>query len=369
MKSPKTWAWLALLLFFFMVVSYFSFSPKPQAYPSYVTNSPAPTGVKAFYTYLKKEMDVTVWSKSPELLSKIGEKKLLIMVEPSIQTSKEEMQKYVSFMEEGNTILLLKDNPKGMFTVKTESTKKNISTNIYDQDLKAVKSLVKSRYRILSTNQDQILLYDNLGAIALKRPFGKGQLIVSVTPEWLTNGQILKLDNLPLVLNFIKEGNTNKLLFDEYIHGEQSTSLLVVYPKWFLLLLLQGILLTMFWLWYKGKRFGPIYLPREESVRFSDEGIQAIAAWYLRGKRYHDSLLIQADYIKLLLQERWQIPYNKEWQDLAGYFERKWVGLPAREIGPFLSGLVSILEKDKINKQEYLLWSRKLEQLRKEVEA
>ncbi len=35
---------------------------------------------------------------------------------------------------------------------------------------------------------------------------------------------------------------------------------------------------------------------------------------------------------------------------------------------PFLNGLTNILEKEKISKQEYLLWSKKLDRLRKEVE-
>jgi hypothetical protein len=366
----ETWIWLIVLLLLFLTISYFSLSPKPQAYPSYVTDSPSPTGVKAIYTYLKKEMDVSIWAKSPELLPKNGEKKLLIMVEPSLQLKEEEMQKYVSFMEEGNTILLLAENPEGMFELKTQSNKNDVAYNIYDKEKRVVKALVDSRYRLEPDKQDQILLDDHLGTIALKRSYGKGNLIVSVSPEWMTNEKILKFDHLPLVLSFINEGKTNAILFDEYIHGKQSTSaLLLVYPKWFLLLLLQGILLTIIWVWHKGKRFGPIYIPREESVRFSDEGIQAVAAWYTRGKRYHDSLLIQADYVKLLLQERWQIPYSKEWQDLASYFEKKWIHMPSSEIKPFLSGLVTILKKEKLSKQEYLLWSRKLEQLRKEVEA
>jgi len=128
------------------------------------------------------------------------------------------------------------------------------------------------------------------------------------------------------------------------------------------------ILLLLLWLWMKGKRFGPIFVPREESVRFSDEGLKALAAWYLRGKRYHDSIIIQSDYVKLLLQERWQIPYHREWQDLSSYMEKKWTRMSANEINSFLTGLVHILEKETITKQEFLLWSKRLEQLRKEVE-
>lgn len=366
----KAWIWIAALLILFMTISYFTFSPKPQTYPGYVTASPAPDGLKAFYTYLKKEMDVSIWARSPDMLPENGKKKLLIMVEPSIQLKDEEWQKYVSYMEEGNTVLLFAENPEGMLNLKTESNKNSKAYNIYDHNNRVVKALVRSRYRLKADKQDQILLRDYLGAIALKRSIGKGKLIVSVTPEWLTNEKILNLDHLPLVLHLIQDGKTNAILFDEYIHGEQSTTaMLLVYPKWFLLLLLQGILLTVLWVWHNGKRFGPIYIPREESARFSDEGIQAIAAWYMRGRRYHDSLLIQADYVKLLLQERWQIPYSREWQELDGYFEKKGLEMPSSEIKPFLSGLVTILKKEKLSKQEYLLWSRKLEHLRKEVEA
>jgi hypothetical protein len=137
----------------------------------------------------------------------------------------------------------------------------------------------------------------------------------------------------------------------------------------FLVLIFQGILLLLLWLWYKGKRFGPLLSEREEWVRFSDEGIQAIAAWYVKGRRYQDSLHIQADYVKLLLQERWHVPYSKEWQDLTPYVERKWLKMPVRELKSFLTGLADILNQEKINKQEYLLWSRKLEELRNEVES
>jgi len=369
-SKGRTWIWLIVLLILFLTISYFSFSPKPQVYPSYVTDSPSPTGVKAVYTYLKKELNVTIWTKPPELLPKNGEKKLLIMVEPSFLTNKAEEQKYVSFMEEGNTILLLKVNPKGMFDIETLFIEENIPSPTHDKDNKVVKSLINSQYRLQSTKQDQILIQDNLGPIALSHPYGKGKMIVSVTPEWITNENILKLSNLTQVLNLIEEGKTNVILFDEYIHGGKNTSsMLTIYPMWFLLFILQGGVLILLWLWLNGKRFGPIFIPREESVRFSDEGIQAIAAWYLRGKRYHDSLLLQADYVKVMVHERWQIPYNQEWQEFSSYFEKKWLQISDSEIKSFLSGLVVILEKEKLNKQEYLEWSRKLEQLRKEVEA
>lgn len=372
-KARQGWVWLAVLLVIFVAISYFSYTPKPQLYPNYVSDSPSPTGVKGLYTYLNKERKAKRWSHTPDLLPRGQANQLLMMVEPSIIPDEKQMKAYMDFVAAGNTILLLKNNPKGMFDFKTapiaDVDDENTVMKVVDQNKKAYKAEIRSDFRLETRQGDIVLLHDQAGTVALKRNVGKGQLIVGVTPEWLTNGNILAKDHLPLVISLLNESGAPSILFDEYLHGtEDASSTLTVYPKWFILLILQGIILAILWLWLQGKRFGPIFVPREDSVRFSDEGIRALSAWYLRGRRYHDSLLIQADYVKLLLQEHWQIPYSREWQNLSDFLERKWQGMKPTEIHSFLKGLVAVLEKEKISKQEYLLWSRKLDQLQKEVE-
>ncbi|MCM3727466.1 DUF4350 domain-containing protein [Neobacillus cucumis] len=371
----RGWIWFAVLLLLFIGVSYVAFTPKPKIYPDYVTTSPAPTGIKAIYTYLKKEKGVKSWNHSPDLLPKGDNNQMLVMVGPAFTPEKELMQAYKAYMNAGNTILLLQTNPKGMFDLEADFIEKSPSQSkrwhlVKDQNYKTFKAEVNSDVRIRTIKGDELLLSDQYGPIAVKRTFGKGHLIVAITPEWFTNDKLLKKDHLPLSFQLLNRGNPDTILFDEYTHvGENKSSILAVYPMWFLVLIFQGILLVVFWLWYKGKRFGPLLSPREEWVRFSDEGIQAIAAWYLKGRRYQDSLHIQADYVKVLLQERWHIPYHKGWQELTPYFERKWIKIPAHEMKTFLYGLAAILNQEKINKQEYLLWSRKLEELRNEVES
>ena len=95
---------------------------------------------------------------------------------------------------------------------------------------------------------------------------------------------------------------------------------------------------------------------------------KALAAWYIRGHRYHDSLVIQADYVMTLLHEHWRISSHNEWKDLTIQFERKWPHISKEEIHTLLNGLTKMLQKSKVSKQEYLLWSKKLEMIRKEVE-
>ena len=369
LSNMRTWMGLVILLGLFLLFSYLSSTPKPKYYPDYVTESPAPSGVKAFYTYVKKENAGKVWRHSPDLLSATSDHQLLIMAEPAISFETEEMKAYINYMKAGNTILLLQTNPQGMFDIKTSGTNSSESQKVFTQDRTSYRAQINSTIRLQTKKGDQVLLSDQTGPISIKRSFGKGQLIVGITPEWMTNGNLLKRDHLPLLLYLLNEAKSNTILFDEYIHsGENAPTIWNVYPMWFLVLVIQIILLMILWLWMKGKRFGPIFVPREESIRFSDEGLKALAAWYLRGKRYHESIIIQADYVKLLLQERWQIPYHREWQDLSGYMEKKWTRMSANEINSFLTGLVHILEKETITKQEYLLWSKKLEQLRREVE-
>ena len=103
-------------------------------------------------------------------------------------------------------------------------------------------------------------------------------------------------------------------------------------------------------------------------VRFSNEQTTALAAWYQRGRRYQDSLRLQADYVKLLLQEKWGIPYRRSWQESAELLKRKVEDIPEEEVGMFTLELTKLLNKESINKQEYLAWSKKLDRLEREVE-
>ncbi|MGM0835298.1 MAG: DUF4350 domain-containing protein [Bacillota bacterium] len=370
--KSRGWIWLTVLLCLFLLCSYFILSKGSKDYLPYDSHSPSPTGVKAFYTYAEKEIgDVIRWDKSP---SKLGgsQSQLLLMVEPYTVPSQEVMDQYMAFMEKGNTILLLMKNPDSMFGLNTNYMDFPPSNGqIFGEDSTEYRAQNFSPVRIDVEGTDEVLLNDEQGTIALKRHFGQGSLIVSNTPDWITNDAILKEDHLVLLLDLLQNDNQqlNVLLVDEYIHGEHSGSTITTtYPQWFLLVIIQGVLWTILLLWNRGKRFGPILVAREETVRFSDENLQALAAWHIKGNRYQDSLSIQADYLKFVLQEKWGIPSSKEWMARAEQLERKSKTSDPKSVKTFLHDLTNILRKKKITKQEYLFWSKKLDQLRKEVE-
>ncbi len=370
--KKKGWLWLGLLLFLFLICIYFILSKQPQEYSPYDSRSPSPSGIKAFYTYLGNETSVVDrWEQSSKLLPESQGRHLLLLVEPFVIPDTEEMEAYIDFMEQGNTILLMKNNPRGFFDIRTMFVEMMFSEQtVFDSTETSYEADIHSSVRIEKSVDDKVLLSDFHGAIAVKREYGEGALIVSLAPNWLMNGEILAKDHLPLVLGLLQEEGMDysHILFDEYNHGETGTSSLDVYQSWFLLLLFQGLLLTILLLWMLGKRFGPILQPREETVRYSDESIRALAAWHIKGNAYQDSLQTQAGYVKYLMQEKWGVPFNRDWKDCTGILHKKWTTMDNGKIDLFLHQLTMILRKDKISKQEYLLWSKQLDTLRKEVE-
>ncbi len=373
MQNRKTWITLIGLIAFLLCLTYFIESFNPKAYPHYVSDSPSPTGVKAIYTYLNDEHKVKRWSHSPNLLTKQDANQVLIMVEPYFTPEQEEVDGYLDFMKAGNKIILFKENPRGMFDLKTLPADIDSflvgAITINDKNGIKYDAILQATNRIIPSKKEKVLLEDGFGVIATSQKMGDGELITAISPEWIVNDHLLDYDHIPLVLSLIEDKDASIFYFDEYIHGPKNASkFTTLYPAWFLVLLLQAGLIVLLWLWYKGKRFGPVIVPREETVRFSDEGIRALSAWYLRGRYYHESLNIQADYVKQLLQEKWGIPFQRNWTDLTKKLVQRWSGKKETEINRYLHDLTKVLKTEKLSKHDYLEWSKNLDELRKEVE-
>ncbi|MGN7298003.1 DUF4350 domain-containing protein [Ferdinandcohnia sp. SAFN-114] len=373
MRKTKVWIPLIGLIALLLLFTYFIESHNPKAYPHYVSDSPSPTGVKAIYTYLNDDNTVKRWSHSPNLLTKQDEKQVLIMVEPYFTPEQEEMNGYLDFIEAGNKLILFKSNPKGMFDIKTLPADidpfLDEAITIKDKNGVEFDAFFQATARIIPSENEKVLLKDEAGVIATSQKMGEGELITTITPEWMLNGNLSDYDHIPLVLSLIEDKEASIYYFDEYVHGPKNASnLTTLYPSWFLVLLLQGGLIVLLWIWNRGKRFGQVIVPREENVRFSDEGIQALSAWYIRGRYYHESLNIQADYVKQLIQEKWGFPSHRDWTDLSSKLTHRWSKKNESDVKQYLIKLTKILQNEKLTKQDYLIWSRNLDELRKEVE-
>lgn len=373
MLKAKVWIPLIGLIGLLVFLTYFIESYNPKAYPHYVSDSPSPTGVKAIYTYLKDENTVKSWSHSPNLLTKQDENQILIMVEPYFTPEQEEVEGYLNFIKAGNKMILFKANPRGMFDIKTLPADidpfLDEAITIRDKNGLEYDAFFQATTRIIPSKKEKVLFEDEAGVIATIQKIGDGELITTITPEWMLNGNLSDYDHIPLVLSLIEDKEASIYYFDEYVHGPKNASnLTTLYPKWFLVLLLQGGLIVLLWLWYRGKRFGQVIVPREENVRFSDEGIRALSAWYIRGRYYHESLNIQADYVKQLIQEKWGVPSHRDWTDLSTKLAHRWSEKKESEVKQYLRNLTKILENEKLTKQDYLIWTKNLDELRNEVE-
>lgn len=361
---------LLVVLLIFVTLSYFLSANQLKEYPPYLSTSPSPLGVKGFYTYLNEEVDsVDRFEGVPSKL-KNSDNQLLIMVEPSLISEQRIMNDYISFMEAGNTILLLKNNLEGMFQISTTYATPTEDTVVIEDKYGAIfETTMFSEMRILPSSEDEVILEDDQGVVAIKRAYGNGNLIAVNSPDWVTNQYIVEAENLNVLFSLMEEENWSSIRFDEYSHrSTASQSITDIYPMWLLVASIQLILFTLLWLWYKGKRFGPIRVLREEYVRYSDERITALAAWYKKGKAYIESLNDQAEYLRLILREKWGISYQKDWKDLKEQLSLKLPMMKEEELNSFLLEIDAVLQKHEVTKQEYLLWSKRIDRLRKEVE-
>ncbi|GAF63173.1 hypothetical protein BTS2_0064 [Bacillus sp. TS-2] len=374
-SNLRTWLYVILVLLIFWIAGYFIFSNQPKEYPPFISESASPSGTKAFYTYLEREgFPVDRWDKEPGLLSNQPSNQLLLMIEPAYMPSAVEMEEYIEYMNQGNTILLMSQFPADYFGLATDfaSLATDDPATIMNNNDEVFQAFMPGPARLIVDDENEVILADENGPIAINRSFGNGNLIAVISPEWIVNENILIYHHIELIAEALNQNSDvpSLTLFNDYVHmPESSESYISLYPLWFQVFMVQLALLTILWLWIHGKRFGPVLKVREESVRFSDERLTALAAWYIKSNRYCDSLRIQADYVKHLLQEKWGIPYAKPWSDMEEVLEKKLNDkLTNKQIKEFLNGLVTVLHKQELSKQEYIYWSKRLESIRKEVE-
>ena len=373
--NHKTRTWFGILLGLGLFIGLgIVFAPQsPTQNPAYLSQSPSPTGVKAIYTLLEKNfVQIEIWGKPAQALPPLASAQLMIIAEPSTPFDSNEIKQWIKWLEAGNRLLLLERNPQGAFNLQTTQTGKSVAqidTIMGSEEWKGTyQAILDTDVRLVPEPKDRILLNDQLGVVALSRAYGQGELMVLLAPEWVTNDMILQQDHFKLVFPFIVRAEPKMIWFNDFVHGNHFLpSVLGVYPQWFLILLAQVSLTFLLWLWYKGKRFGSIQTPREEVVRFGDERIRAIAAWYERGRFYRESLAIQDNFLRQTIQEKWGISANSEEQK---FIETAIQRMPPERQKLWLQNWRKLKEgySNKISHQAYLKCSKLLDDMQKEVE-
>jgi hypothetical protein len=310
----------AAVLLFLLIGSAFS-SGRHTDYPPNLSFSPDTDGLKAVRTLLERRVGPVnehrrSWSKLPS-----GSNHVLLSVAPLGVDEKEE-QPLLEWVQRGNRLIIadlalpdypalpgleIKSAAKAGAAASTEvkamlqHTPEGVRTLMADMPLSSV--------RLSESREAKVLLTDDEGMLAASYTYGQGQVTVILVPEWLRNERILKEQHFELLWPILlAEADSRNIWFDEYHHGYQSKpGVLEAIPGWLLAVYAELILAALFWLWIKGKRFGPVRTPREWVVLRGDETLKAVAGWFRRRGLAKDAISGQEQYLRLILQERWGV--------------------------------------------------------------
>lgn len=353
-----------------IIASYYLTEPPLEDYPPYSVESPAPDGTKAFYQSLAQlDYPVERFTGHPSQLT--GDRQTaLFLFNPPYGMEQDMIEGYQQFVQTGGTVFLLSDQPSDLFEIDLTSVP------IVEQEgdvlvgEETYKGILTSTFRMEPTNDDEVLILDGYGPIAIRYLYGSGQVIQFSEPNWFTNQAILEADHLAMISETIDIETYDQLLFETY-HGQAQTGLSVldVMPNPLLVFGLIGAVATLLYVWMKGKRYGPARDLREQVVRFGDERIRALANWQIKGRNYHEGLQIQVNYLKQSIFERTGIPVTATWSEYQMVLERLLKNRTADSIQTFINQLSELLAAEQVNKQEFLEWTKRIDEIRREVEA
>lgn len=323
-RTNRTQALLAVCVFIFIGLGFAFIRPGLTDYAPYLSFSPDLDGTKALRTLLEREgADVREWRLPPDRLPK-AEGQLYVAIDPytMTQTAGEELTAWAS--DYGNDVVVLEHvpgplNPWGTEDsewtedeeaqpIKAEPVKENETeayvTAVGESKETRHEAVVESFLRLTDVGENEVLLKDERGVIAARRSIGQGSVTMALTPEWTQNENILEGEQFELLWSVLGGDSVagRTIYIDEYHHGyADSPGISQVYPPWLLAAFGQIAAALVIWLWWKGKRFGPAYTPREFRVRRSDETLLAVAGWYRRGKLTRESLGYRVEHLKRAL--------------------------------------------------------------------
>lgn len=317
---------LAILLL--LVCGWLLVKPQGPDFPPYVSVSAEPDGLKALTTLLAdKGNRVKEWKQPMRVLPE-GVGQALVMVEPQALSDKEQTE-LLEWVKQGNDLIVFEENadawvgvPFSTFKMEEENVQeRNIQGPMLDQRQSGT---ARTPYRLKNAASLEVLLYDDLGILAGRTQVGEGKVTLFLVPEWLTNQSILQHDHFEAIWPYFQNG-WSVLWMDEYHHGlQEKPGWLAVYPGWLIVGCVQMALSLLLWVWWKGKRFGPVYTLREWTVRRGDETLLAISSWYERRNLSLDALLHRETFLRQLLFDHWGVHRRADRAEIVRLAKTKW---------------------------------------------
>ncbi|MFP3392814.1 DUF4350 domain-containing protein [Brevibacillus sp. SIMBA_040] len=363
---------IVVAIVLFIIVGWFAIKPAATNYPPFLAVSAQPDGTKALMVLLEeKGKSVKEWRQPMRFLpNKKGQ--LLLSVAPSnLQPS--ELEEISSWVEQGNHLILFDKStqewgslPFSTQDIEDESTKvRNIRGALLGE---GYFGLAKSLVRLSENGSMEALVYDDQGILAGRTQIGEGSMTLFLVPEWMTNAQIQKWSHFEAIWPYL-QGDWSVVWVDEYHHGlQQKPGLLAIYPGWLIAICLQLAAALLLYVWWQGKRFGPVYTLREWTVRRGDETLLAIARWYEQRGLARDALLHRETYLRQLIHDRWGLHQRADRSEILRIANTKWTERDANKLSHLLQRLEQTKAGERYTTKMLLADSQLLDEMSKRLE-
>ncbi len=381
MRKRHPWG---LILFMIAILSLVALllSLMPADLPAYSSESTKNNGTKALYLLLEMR-GVTVDRLTTHSSLPSGKGHVLFIVAPEdAQKYRYEIDELKSWTEKGNTLVLwaFPGHPllgefgfSGYFR-GTDEEKVQVKARS-EKWLEEIKTLsLSSGHRV--SEEAEPLLMDQSGDILIgKMQLGKGKVFYVPDPNLITNAYINQEDNVAVPLYFASLAEEG-VWFDETILFPYRSDFRVTMDGkptlWGLLApakfaLLETLLLVVFWLYFKGKRFAAPRWENVAQVRNADEYVVAMAGLYRAADLKHEVLEIQEETFRRKTSSMLGLSSDISEEQLVGVIKET-VGentaLKAKELFQALQEA----RRTSLGSKKLIRLSQQMEEVREEIE-
>lgn len=343
---------IAIAILLLLVCGWLLVEPQGQDAPPYVSTSAKPDGLKAWTALLEEKGNrVKAW-KQPMRVLPNGKGQALVVVEPLHMTANEQEELF-SWVKEGNDLIVFQEEADGWETFQLSTFRLEDDENTQEKNIKGPMltegqyGIPQTSYRIHSSSAVEVLLYDDQGILAGRTQVGEGSVMLFLVPKWLTNESILDHSHFEAIWPYFQK-KWSVLWMDEYHHGfQEKPGWLAVYPGWLIAGMVQVGLALLIWVWWQGKRFGPVYTLREWTVRRGDETLLAVSSWYEYRNLAKDALLHREAFLRQLLFDHWGVHRRADRAEIVRVAKTKWNSTDVEK----LSRLLERIEQAKAEKR------------------
>lgn len=392
---------VALLL---LIVFWFPGQMAREKLP-YASQNAKNLGAKALALLLEKRgMNVAKWDNDYPSLPSNTAPSTLLTIEPMTEPpSSDERQALLEWVEQGNQWILFA-SPETTWpetfgfdvtTCKEESTQGLIAVRKTPYSNRWLREIQAMRWEgacARPAKQDRTLLTSfEWDALVVMRTKGKGRIIFVPYARIITNEYIDRADHLALPLGLL-EGYSRNVWFDETVHpwlprlDQRSTPIepppedagekmqgpsvasffaLLRINGWYLFL--QILMAVIYWLWLKGKRFGPPRRDPKREWRSGSEYVIAMSRWLNKKRSRKKALLLLFDRFQDELKEALRLPAADE-KRLLENMEKKF-GSSFRQRFEEIANQMNHLERSSktCTKPVFIALAKALFELRKEM--